>query len=331
MLDATESLYERELGGKLLASVSRSFYLTLKALPGGLREPISLAYLLARCADTIADTAQVETGVRLQLLGQFEGFIQSSTSAAVEPWAEVLRSEFAVHQQDAAEKELMLRAAEGLAWQRAVGGRAAVAVREVLSRIISGQKLDLQCFPDAAEVRALVTEEELDDYTYRVAGCVGEFWTQLCVSELDGVFAQGVEVEAMVEAGIQLGKGLQLVNILRDVGKDWKLGRCYLPQAAWAGEITDRRSEVLDGCREEVLGSVWRGLLEKAEGYVAAGERYVRSLKHGRVRYATALPWLLAVATLKRLQAAGWSELLLGSVKVSRLEVAGIMARAAAL
>ena len=41
----------------ILKSVSRSFYLTIKFLPRPLREPVSLAYLLARATDTMADTA----------------------------------------------------------------------------------------------------------------------------------------------------------------------------------------------------------------------------------------------------------------------------------
>ena len=73
-----ESHHERELGGQLLASVSRSFYLTLKALPRELREPISLAYLLARTADTIADTASVPAQVRIECLNDFESLVQSS-------------------------------------------------------------------------------------------------------------------------------------------------------------------------------------------------------------------------------------------------------------
>ena len=42
--------------GVTLRSVSRSFYLSLAILPRSLREPIGLAYLLARAADTVADT-----------------------------------------------------------------------------------------------------------------------------------------------------------------------------------------------------------------------------------------------------------------------------------
>jgi len=57
-----------DLLGSLLKNVSRSFYLTLRVLPLGLREPIGLAYLLARAADTIADTSLIPPARRLELL-----------------------------------------------------------------------------------------------------------------------------------------------------------------------------------------------------------------------------------------------------------------------
>ena len=54
-----------DLLGNLLRQVSRSFYLSLAILPSTLREPIGLAYLLARAADTIADTELVARKDRL--------------------------------------------------------------------------------------------------------------------------------------------------------------------------------------------------------------------------------------------------------------------------
>ncbi|WP_370543827.1 squalene/phytoene synthase family protein, partial [Burkholderia pseudomallei] len=54
--------------GPLLKGVSRSFYLTLRVLPQGMRDPIGLAYLLARAADTIADTSLIPPAQRLELL-----------------------------------------------------------------------------------------------------------------------------------------------------------------------------------------------------------------------------------------------------------------------
>src|SRR5580698_6151774 len=54
--------------GPLLKSVSRSFYLSLRVLPAGMRDPVGLAYLLARAADTIADTSLISPEKRLELL-----------------------------------------------------------------------------------------------------------------------------------------------------------------------------------------------------------------------------------------------------------------------
>src|ERR1700689_1006950 len=52
----------------LLKAPSRSFYLTLRVLPGTIRPQIGLAYLLARTTDTIADTEIVSLEQRLQAL-----------------------------------------------------------------------------------------------------------------------------------------------------------------------------------------------------------------------------------------------------------------------
>lgn len=320
-----ESVYEKELGGQLLASVSRSFYLTLKALPKELREPISLAYLLARTADTIADTAEAPESVRLECLQTFDRLVQARVRLA-ESEGElvvVLQQSFAPYQTDEAERRLMEKTELALAWLRTMNGAPRLAITEVLQRIIEGQQLDIQRFPADGEVRALATAEELDDYTWRVAGCVGEFWTRLCATELEAPFAAGVSVEEMVADGERMGKALQLVNILRDVGKDFQLGRCYLPEAELRAAGVEGLASVLEG------GSAVRGVWEKwaieAEAHLEAGLRYVCRLTHGKLRYATALPLLLAYATFEKLRAASWLELLAG-VKISRLEVARLLA-----
>jgi len=49
----------RRLQTAILRSVSRSFYLSIRFLPAALREPVALAYLLARTTDTVADTPRI--------------------------------------------------------------------------------------------------------------------------------------------------------------------------------------------------------------------------------------------------------------------------------
>src|SRR5437667_5387507 len=56
------------LRGSILASVSRSFYLSIRLLPKKLRDPVSLGYLLARASDTIADTTELPIELRTEKL-----------------------------------------------------------------------------------------------------------------------------------------------------------------------------------------------------------------------------------------------------------------------
>src|SRR5437868_3520017 len=66
----------------LLAAVSRSFYLSLRVLPKPVRMPLSLSYLLARAADTIADVPVRPVPERLKLLAAFDGAVQYGPDAA---------------------------------------------------------------------------------------------------------------------------------------------------------------------------------------------------------------------------------------------------------
>jgi len=207
----------------LLRDVSRSFYLTLRVLPAAIRPQISLAYLLARTTDTIADTEIVSLEHRLRALDTLRQRILGSTDAPLN------FGEFAQHQGTAGERQLLERAEEALALLAKFSYSDQQRIRSVLNTITSGQELDLNRFAGASaqNVIALTTDEDLDDYTYRVAGCVGEFWTQICRAHL---FPQApLDEAAFLARSVRFGKGLQLVNILRDLPRDVRQGRCYLP------------------------------------------------------------------------------------------------------
>src|SRR5512142_863210 len=90
---------------ELLRATSRSFYLTLRVLPRAVRPQISLAYLLARTSDTIADAQVLSVEQRLDALRQFRRRILGEAAA---PLA------FASFQQQAepAERVLLERAEE---------------------------------------------------------------------------------------------------------------------------------------------------------------------------------------------------------------------------
>src|SRR5437762_12501607 len=64
------------LRGSILARVSRSFYLSIRLLPKKLRDPVSLGYLLARAADTIADITVLQVALRTEKLHLLARVIQ---------------------------------------------------------------------------------------------------------------------------------------------------------------------------------------------------------------------------------------------------------------
>lgn len=314
---------EHELGGKLLAGVSRSFYLTLKALPGGLREPLSIAYLLARAADTIADTAQVADAMRLVSLRELEQLVQTDVRDEIREreFCTVMQRDFATGQTNTDEAELMRRLRELFDAFYKLSPRQIANIRSVLSPIVRGQKLDIERFPADGKLRALGTASELDEYTWLVAGCVGEFWTKLCTEEEPTAFTKDASLEKMTELGRRYGQGLQLVNILRDIGKDFSMGRCYFPREEISAHGLTVESVRLDSALLAPVCEKWQ---QACREHLHRGIDYVELVGMKRLRYATALPLLIGLRTLTLIERAGWPEWLRG-IKVSRGEIGRIM------
>ena len=283
----------------LLKETSRSFYLTLRVLPRAVRPQIGLAYLLARTTDTIADTEIVPATKRLNSLQQLRDRILGRQHTKLD------FTELAHQQGLPAERCLLERCEASLALLREHSPADLQRIRNVLQTIISGQTLDLQRFADASagNVLALQNHGELDDYTYRVAGCVGEFWTMICREHL---FPTAPLDEAKLLAeGVRFGKGLQLVNILRDLPADLAKGRCYLPADKLAA-VGLQPADLLAAANENKFRPVYDHYLALADGHLRAGWAYTDTIprRHIRVRLGCAWPILIGRETIKRLHPA---------------------------
>ena len=307
-----DSGHRSSLDETVLRSVSRSFYLSIRFLPGQLRESITLAYLLARTTDTVADTAQISTSVRMETLKLLSEAIQGTASPDVvaEPIAG-----FVSLQKNERERQLLESLLDCLGWLERIEHADRDDIRMVLEKITLGQMLDLQRFDKPQEVHALGTAADLDEYTYLVAGCVGEFWTRLCFRHVRK-FASRSEDE-MLALGKGYGMALQLINVLRDAGSDLRVGRCYFPEYELnAAHLTP--SQILS--EPERFQPIYRTWLEKAKRGLQSGMEYSRAIENRRVRAATVLPALIGVRTLALLNAAG-PMALQQTVKVPRSEV----------
>ena len=131
----------------------------------------------------------------------------------------------------------------------------------------------------------------------------------------------------MLADGVRFGKGLQLVNILRDLPADLKKGRCYLP-AEKLEPAGLRPSVLLSPVNEVKFRPLFHEYLDRAESHLAAGWAYTNTLPFGqvRVRLACAWPILIGMKTIERLRAGNVLDLQ-QHIKISHAERRGILLR----
>jgi farnesyl-diphosphate farnesyltransferase len=315
-----------ELLGALLRDVSRSFYLTLRVLPAAVRPQIGLAYLLARTTDTIADTELVPVSRRLDALQQLALRIQGKigTRLDLSSFTGVQAGGNSESKGSRAERILLERVEEALSLLDDFSSEDQQQIRQVLLTITSGQEKDLLRFSNGhGEIQALNEDTELDDYTYRVAGCVGEFWTHLCSAHL---FPQAkIDFPTLLARGIRFGQGLQLVNILRDLPSDLRQGRCYIPAKRLAQHGL-RPMDLLSPENKPAFERLYHEYLSQGAACLADGWSYTCTIPRScvRVRLACAWPILIGMQTLRRLRHENILDPVF-RVKVQRRDVRKIM------
>jgi len=297
----------------ILRSVSRSFYLSIRFLPSQLREAIALAYLLARTTDTVADTVRIPRAMRIDALKMLTDAIQGKVAREL---VITQVASFVPLQENDAERTLLDSLPDCLEWLEQTDSADRDDIRAVLEKITHGQMLDLRRFDNPAQIRALETAADLDEYTYLVAGCVGEFWTRLCFRHLPD-FAS-LSQDEMLALGRRYGMGLQLINVLRDAGSDLKAGRCYFPKEELHAVGVTAAQILSQSHRFQPIYQRW---LEKAQDGLECGMQYSRAIRNRRVRSATVLPALIGARTLALLRKAGTSRALHETIKVPRREV----------
>ena len=134
---------------------------------------------------------------------------------------------------------------------------------EAAFELIKGVRSDL-------DEQILQDEAELLTYAYRVAGTVGLMMCQVL----------RVEDARAIPHAIDLGIGMQLTNIARDVKEDAERGRVYIPATVLA-RVGLSSSDILDGTADP------RKLAQAVQWLYETGEAYYQSAEQG-MRF---IPW----------------------------------------
>jgi phytoene synthase len=158
------------------------------------------------------------------------------------------------------------------AWRKDIlracdGGAPTLAVNRELQPFIGERRMPFSLFDELIkgvemdlDIARYETIEELDLYCYRVASVVG----------LLSIEIFGYKNPRCREYAIELGKALQLTNILRDVRNDAERGRIYLPRAEMTKFGVSER-EIISGQYSEKYHQLARSIAE------AAREHYTRA------------------------------------------------------
>lgn len=287
---------------EILRRTSRTFALSIRVLPRRLRAPVEIAYLLARAGDTIADTRLVPLDARAARLRALRDAVETGGHLDA-PVAEAGGGESrAADAVAAAERALLSRIDELLVRQRALPSDDREDVARVVARLVSTMEWELATFAGASAERpkALPDAATLIEYTEGIAGCVGTFWTRLVdrhVRPWPPARAAALEVE-----GRRFGRGLQLVNVLRDVPRDLERGHVYLP-ADELRAVGIGPADLADPASLPALRPVLKRWSATSRRGLVSGLVYAAHLPVARwgLRVATALPAPLGLETLEAL------------------------------
>lgn len=192
---------------EVLKETSRTFYIPISALPEGLIEAVTSAYLCMRAIDEVEDHPSLEKTNKVQILSKIScnlqalrvGGLNNKLSQDLEEYSEVL-------------PEVTLRIGEwALLASETISPRIWESTATMADRMAYWSKRDWQ----------INNEADLDQYIFSVAGAVGILLSDLW-SWYDGTSTNRTHA-------IGFGAGLQAVNIIRNYKEDLDRGVSFVP------------------------------------------------------------------------------------------------------
>jgi phytoene synthase len=182
---------DARLCSRIARQHARTFSIASLLLPLEERRAAFAIYGFCRVADDIVDVGDLPTEVRRRQLNEYRDRLAAALDG--EPDDGVMRE--------------LVRAVTRYRIPEAP-----------LHELLDGVALDL-------EHRSIYDWNDLQRYCAGVASSVGELCAYIFCGR-DGAH----QIEQAIPYARHLGTAMQLTNILRDVGEDARLGRCYLPE-----------------------------------------------------------------------------------------------------
>jgi farnesyl-diphosphate farnesyltransferase len=302
-----------------VTEVSRTFAITIAELDEPMARDICVGYLVCRVADTIEDDARISPGETARLLRTYDrvlaptsGVDKSEFDAAVSEW---------IPADPDADWRVVANSTRVLATFEALDPEIRARIRPPVRELVGGMAEFVERYAAEGGLR-ITTLAELEEYCWYAAGTVGDLVTNLVAQDASPAVVDQLEANARA-----FGLLLQLVNVTKDVGTDYaEENNVYLPEA-WLDDAGVSVSDLADPAGVEGLSVVVERLTSHAETYLDSAQAWLEAVPEhrGNTLAAWAIPFLLAVGTIRELHQRPADPIVAGDVKVSREEVQAIM------
>lgn len=184
--------------------------------------------------------------------------------------------------------------------------------RDDLFAVINGMETD------AVEKVTIANMDELDIYMDRVASAVGKISNK--------IFAlKGEQADSLA---VNLGRALQLTNILRDIAEDASLGRTYIPQSVLE-KYSVQRTEADEILKDENLPKALDFMATLAQEYYQKADNNLMALPRGPSRPVRIMKAVYG-RVLEKMIKNGW-HYPYAPTRISKIEKIFIAAKAAFL
>ena len=276
----------------ILPSVSRTFALSIRVLPGPLGDAVRTSYLLCRIADTIEDDQAMAAEPKAMMLEQLEACFDDPRAADhFVAHAEHLRG-------DEAHIRLVANAHHVFLCYRSLPSSSRDAVRRWVLEMIGGMRKFVLAYPAGIRIQSL---DEYREYCYYVAGTVGYLLTDLWHEHSRSIGQ--AEYSILKERSRSFAEALQTVNILKDVATDAaRENAVYIPEQLLLAHGGSQAS-LISGDRRSENEAAMRVLLRLALNDLEQAKAYLLSIPRRAlaIRLFCLLPLLFAYATLRQL------------------------------
>ncbi|MCZ2259649.1 phytoene/squalene synthase family protein [Sporosarcina sp. G11-34] len=240
----------------VLKLTSRTFYIPIKMLNPTLRKTVGSAYLCMRAIDEIEDHEGLESEVKQHLLLSTSELLQNEFDneaylRMLKPYEEIL-------------PEVTLR----------LGDWLSVCPEDIIDKIKESTSIMAAGMARWVERDWIVkTKEDLDEYTFYVAGLVGIMLSDIW-ERYDGT-------KTNRDLAIGYGRGLQAVNILRNQDEDADRGVQFMPDGWTHDDMFEYATTNLNKADEYIESINTKNILLFCKIPLALAKRTLNTLKSG--------------------------------------------------